>query len=139
MRFLTFIISFILLYSQSFAQKKSKDTLPKFSIYLETGIIPIKSQNTTTQICYQGQLALIYNIKSKIQIGIFGQTLLYTGNYEIANIDNKIVELSSIEYYTCGITTGYNFQFNKFILNPKLDFGYNFFLAKSLDFPTDKI
>ena len=138
MRFLTFIISFILLYSQSFAQKKSKDTLPKFSIYLETGIIPIKSQNTTTQICYQGQLALIYNIKSKIQIGIFGQTLLYTGNYEIANIDNKIVELSSIEYYTCGITTGYNFQFNKFILNPKLDFGYNFFLAKSLDFPTDK-
>ena len=138
MRFLTFIISFILLYSQSFAQKKSKDTLPKFSIYLETGIIPIKSQNTTTQICYQGQLALIYNIKSKIQIGIFGQTLLYTGNYEIANIDNKIVELSSIEYYTCGITTGYNFQFNKFILNPKLDFGYNFFLAKNLDFPNDK-
>ena len=138
MRFLTFIISFILLYSQSFAQKKSKDTLPKFSIYLETGIIPIKSQNTTTQICYQGQLAIIYNIKSNIQIGIFGQTLFYTGNNEIANIDNKIIELSSIEYNTCGIATGYKFQFNKIIINPKLDFGYNFFIAKSLDFPNDK-
>ena len=123
---------------KSFSQKKSKDTIPKFSIYLETNAIPIKSQNSTTQICYQGQLAIIYNIKSNIQIGIFGQTLLYTGNYDIANIDNKIIELSSIEYNTCGLTTGYKFQFNKIIFNPKLDFGYNFFLAKSLDFPTDK-
>ena len=123
---------------KSFSQKKSKDTIPKFSIYLETNAIPIKSQNSTTQICYQGQLAIIYNIKSNIQIGIFGQTLLYTGNYDIANIDNKIIELSSIEYNTCGLTTGYKFQFNKIIFNPKLDFGYNFFLAKSLDFPADK-
>ena len=123
---------------KSFSQKKSKDTIPKFSIYLETNAIPIKSQNSTTQICYQGQLAIIYNIKSNIQIGIFGQTLFYTGNNEIANIDNKIIELSSIEYNTCGIATGYKFQFNKIIINPKLDFGYNFFIAKSLDFPNDK-
>ena len=101
---------------KSFSQKKSKDTIPKFSIYLETNAIPIKSQNSTTQICYQGQLAIIYNIKSNIQIGIFGQTLFYTGNNEIANIDNKIIELSSIEYNTCGIATGYKFQLKKMLL-----------------------
>ena len=138
MRFHICIIFIVFASFKSIAQKIDTNQFSKFSIYLETGIIPIQSQNATTQNCYQGQLALIYNIKSKIQIGIFGQTLLYTGNYEIANIDNKIIELSSIEYNTCGITTGYKFQFNKFILNPKLDFGYNFFLAKNLDFPNDK-
>ena len=138
MRFHICIIFIVFASFKSIAQKIDTNQFSKFSIYLETGIIPIQSQNATTQNCYQGQLALIYNIKSKIQIGIFGQTLLYTGNYEIANIDNKIIELSSIEYNTCGITTGYKFQFNKIILNPKLDFSYNFFLAKSLDFPTDK-
>ena len=138
MRFYICFIFIALASFRSIAQKVDTNQFSKFSIYLETGIIPIKSQNTTTQICYQGQLALIYNTKSKIQIGIFGQTLFYTGNNEIANIDNKIIELSSIEYNTCGITTGYKFQFNKIILNPKLDFSYNFFLAKSLDFPTDK-
>ena len=132
------LIYFLFLTLNSFAQKVDTNQFSKFSIYLETNTIPIQSQNATTQICYQGQLAILYNIKSKIQIGIFGQTLLYTGNYEIANIDNKIIELSSIEYNTCGITTDYKFQFNKIILNPKLDFGYNLFIAKSLDFPTDK-
>ena len=138
MRFYICILFIVFASFRGLTQKIDTNQFSKFSICLETGIIPIQSQNSTTQICYQGQLALIYSIKSKIQIGIFGQTLLYTGNYEIANIDNKIIELSSIEYNTCGITTGYKFQFNKIILNPKLDFSYNFFLAKSLDFPTDK-
>ena len=138
MRFYICILFIVFASFRGLTQKIDTNQFSKFSICLETGIIPFQSQNSTTQICYQGQLALIYSIKSKIQIGIFGQTLLYTGNYEIANIDNKIIELSSIEYNTCGITTGYKFQFNKIILNPKLDFSYNFFLAKSLDFPTDK-
>ena len=138
MRFYICILFIVFASFRGLTQKIDTNQFSKFSICLETGIIPIQSQNSTTQICYQGQLALIYSIKSKIQIGIFGQTLLYTGNYEIANIDNKIIELSSIEYNTCGITTDYKFQFNKIILNPKLDFGYNLFIAKSLDFPTDK-
>ena len=138
MRFYSSFILILFLSFKGIAQKIDTNQFSKFSIYLETGITPIKSQNTSTHNCYQGQLAILYKIKSKIQIGIFGQTLLYTGNYEIANIDNKIIELSSIEYNTCGITTGYKFQFNKFIINPKLDFGYNFFLAKSLDFSMNK-
>lgn len=133
-----FIIFFACLSVNLFAQKKNTDTIPKFSIYLETNIKPLASLNTKTILCYQGQLALEYNLFSKFQIGIFGQTLLYTGNYELANIDNKIIELSSIEYNTCGIATGYKFQLKKIILIPKLDIGYNFFLAKSLDFPKDK-
>ena len=134
MRFYICFIFIVFASLRSIGQKVDTNQFSKFSIYLETGIIPIKSQNTATQICYQGQLAILYNIKRKLQSGIFGQTLLYTGSYEIANIDNKIIELSSIEYNTCGITTSNKFQFNKIILNLKLDFGYNFFLAKSLDF-----
>ena len=138
MRFFIYLV-FIVFVRFADAQK-SNDTneFTNFSIYLETNLLPIKSINNKTQFCYQGLLAINYNLKNKIQVGIFGQTLLYTGNYELANIDNKIIELSSIEYNTCGITVGYKFQIDKIILNPKLDFSYNFFLAKSLDYSTDK-
>lgn len=114
------------------------DAQSKLSINLETGIIPIQSQNTNTILSYQGQLALEYNLFSKVQVGIFGQTLLYHQNSEIANIDNKIIDLSSIEYNTLGISTGYKTKINKLVIYPKIDFGYNLFLTKSLDFPTDK-
>jgi len=79
-----------------------------------------------------------YNLLLKLHVGVYGQTLLYTGNYEIANIENKIIELSSISYNTLGISLGYKTQFNKIILYPKIDIGYNFFTAKSLDYSTDK-
>ena len=138
MRFYSCFIFIVFASFRGFTQKIDTSQFSRLSIYLETNIKPVASLSTKTILCYQGQLALEYNLFSRFQIGIFGQTLLYTGNYEIANIDNKIIELSSIEYNTCGITTGYKFQFNKIILNPKLDFSYNFFLAKSLDFPTDK-
>lgn len=138
MRFSTYLIIFLIVSLRGPAQKIDTSQFSRLSIYLETNIKPVASQNTQTIYCYQGQLAIEYNLFSKFQIGIFGQTLLYSGNYEIANIDNKIIELSSIEYNTCGITTSYKFQLNKIILNPKLDFGYNFFLLKSLDFPTDE-
>lgn len=124
--------------SAGVGQTLKKDSLPKWSINLETNITPINSINSTTQFCYQGQLGIEFRLIKNIQIGILGQTLLYTGNYEIANIDNKIIDLSSIEYNTLGITTGYKAKLNKIIIYPKLDIGYNFFDAKSLDFPTDK-
>ena len=138
MRFPTYLIVFLIVSFRSAAQKIDTSQFSRLSIYLETNIKPVASLNTKTILCYQGQLAIEYNLFSKFQIGIFGQTLLYTGNYEIANIANKIIELSSIEYNTCGITTGYKFQLNKIILNPKLDIGYNYFLVKSLDFPKDR-
>lgn len=138
MRFSTYLIVFLIVSFRSAAQKIDTSQFSRLSIYLETNIKPVASLNTKTILCYQGQLAIEYNLFSKFQIDIFGQTLLYSGNYELANIDNKIIELTSIEYNTCGIATGYKFQLNKIILNPKLDIGYNFFLVKSLDFPKDR-
>lgn len=112
--------------------------LPKFNIYLETGVIPIKSLNNKTQYSFQGLLALNYRIIPNIHLGFFAQTILYTGNFEIANIDNKIIELSNIEYNSCGITFDYFLNLKKVILMAKIDFGYNFFLANGLDFPINK-
>jgi hypothetical protein len=133
-----FFIFFAFLYVNICAQKKINDTPPRLSIYLQYNIIPIASQNTQTINCLQGQLGIDYKLFKNIQVGIFGQTILYHQNTDLANIDNKIIELSSIEYNTLGISTGYKTEINKFILYPKIDFGYSFFIAKSLDFPTDK-
>ena len=116
MRFSTYLIIFLIVSFRGAAQKIDTSQFSRLSIYLENNIKPVASQNTKTILCYQGQLALEYNLFSKFQIGIFGQTLLYTGNYELANIDNKIIELSSIEYNTCGIATGYKFQLKKMLL-----------------------
>lgn len=131
MKFSVLCVFFVLLCGKNDAQSK-------LSIYLETGIIPIQSQNTETINCYQGQLGLEYNLIKNIHVGIFGQNILYHQNTEIANIDSKIIDLSSIEYNTLGISTGYKTKIKKIVIYPKLDFGYSFFLAKSLDFPTDK-
>lgn len=138
MRFWACFLCSLCLYFGCLSQNLEKEKKPKWSIYLETGITPIFSQNSKTIFCYQGQLELEYNLFSKFQMGLFGQTLLYHQNTDIANIENKVIELSSIEYNTLGFSTGYKTQINKFIVYPKLDFGYNFFIAKSIDFPTDK-
>jgi len=138
MRKIYLLSSVLFFFASLCAQKNLVNTTPKFSVNLETNITPISSINSTTQYCYQGQLGIEYRLIKNIQVGIFGQTLLYTGNTEIANIDNKIIELSSIEYNTLGITIGYKAKINRIIIYPKIDIGYNLFLAKSLDFPTDK-
>ena len=138
MRFWACFISGLCLHVCGLSQNIEKETKPKWSIYIEAGAVPIASLNSKTILSYQGQLGLEYNLFSKFQLGLFGQTLLYHQNTDIANIDNKIIELSSIEYNTLGLTTGYRLQLNKIVVCPRLDLGYNLFLAKSIDYPTDK-
>jgi hypothetical protein len=139
MRFIfTCLIFFIFCGYIIASQPIDTNNLPKFNIHLETGVIPIKSLNNKTQYTFQGLLAINYKIIPKIHLGLFAQTLLYTGNFEIANIDNKIIELSNIEYNSVGITLDYFFNLKKVILMAKIDLSYNFFLANGLDFPINK-
>lgn len=134
-RVLALFFFFTIVGISAFAQKDSSQ--PRLFIDLELGIIPVKSQGSETLNCYQGQLGLSYCIFSKMRAGLFGQTLQYYQNLNIANIDDKIIELVSIDYHTIGVFFCYAFSVRKFRLIPKLDIGYNLFTAKSLDYEQD--
>jgi hypothetical protein len=131
--FLTYLFAFT--FFNSYAQKDS--TQPRLFIEIETGLTGINSQGSETLICYQGQLGLSYRLFSQFRTGIYGQTLQYYQNLNIANIDNKIIELGSIDYYTMGLFLAYRIPLKKIGITPKLDLGYNIFNAKALDYDID--
>lgn len=128
---LYFVFSFII----GYAQKDS--TQPRLFIELEIGVTAVKSRGTETLNCYQGQLGLSYRLFSQWRTGLYGQTLHYYQNTNIANIGDKIIELGSIDYYTVGLFMAYTLSLKKIGLTPKLDFGYNIFNAKALDYDLD--
>ena len=131
--YLTYLFAFT--FFISYAQKDS--TQPRLFIEIEIGMSPVKSEGTESLNCYQGQLGLSYRIFSQWRPGLYGQTLHYYQNTNIANIDDKIIELGSIDYYTMGLFMAYTLSFRKIGITPKLDMGYNIFNAKALDYDLD--
>ena len=130
-----FTVIFVFTFFIGYTQKDS--TQPRLFIELEIGMTPIKSEGTETLNCYQGQLGLSYRLFSQWRTGLYGQTLHYYQNTNITNIDDKIIELGSIDYYTMGLYMAYTLSFKKIAMTPKLDFGYNIFTAKALDYDLD--
>ena len=130
-----FTVIFVFTFFIGYTQKDS--TQPRLFIELEIGMTPIKSEGTETLNCYQGQLGLSYRLFSQWRTGLYGQTLHYYQNTNITNIDDKIIELGSIDYYTMGLYMAYTLSFKKIAMAPKLDFGYNIFTAKALDYNLD--
>jgi TonB dependent receptor len=110
----------------------------KLGIQLEAGMLPIQSLNSATINSYNGSLGLNYNLFSNFHIGLFGQSLLYHQNLDVANIDNKIIDLSSIEYNSVGLRLLYKIPLGKFSITPQLDASYDFFISKAIDFGQDK-
>jgi hypothetical protein len=105
---------------------------------LELGILPISSINSKTIPSFQGLLGMDYRVADNFHLGIFGQNSLYHQNTDIANIDDKIIELSSIEYNSFGLSPSYKIKTTKFIIIPRIDLSYNIFVAKSIGFTDDK-
>lgn len=124
--------------TKSKTQKEEKEKLPKWSMRLEIGILPISSINSKTILSFQGLLGMDYSIRQNFRLGVFGQSTFYHLNTDIANIDDKIIELSSIEYNSFGISSSYKIKSSKFIFIPRIDFSYNIFVAKSIGFTDDK-
>ena len=124
--------------SKSKADKLETEKLPHWSMRLEMGILPISSINSKTIASFQGLLGMDYRLVNNFHIGIFGQNTLYHQNNDIANIDDKIIELSSIEYNSLGISPSYKFKTSKIIITPRIEFSYNIFVAKSIGFTDDK-
>jgi hypothetical protein len=110
----------------------------RWGIQIELGALPVQSLNSSTLNSYCGSLGLNYNLFSKFHIGLFGQTLLYHQNIDVANIDNKIIDLSSIEYNSVGLRLIYKLPIGKLSVCPQVDAAYNFFISKAIDFSEDK-
>lgn len=134
--FFIFILTFCIC-GKTFAQLDTIDNLSRLSILLEVGFLPVHSENTPTLSCYQGQLGLACRVFPKFHVGLFGQTLFYYQNLEISSIDDKIIEMGSVDYYTFGLFLSYRLGSKKLILEPKLDIGYSIFNAKSVDYELD--
>ena len=130
-------LTFSLVFSFSIGYTQKDSTHPRLFIELEIGMTPVHSQGMETLNCYQGQLGLSYRLFSQWRTGLYGQTLHYYQNTNITNIDDKIIELGSIDYYTMGLYMAYTLSFKKIAMAPKLDFGYNIFTAKALDYNLD--
>jgi len=128
-----FILTFCLC-GKTFTQLDTSDNLSRLSILLETGILPVHSENAPTLTCYQGQLGLAYRVLPRFHVGLYGQTLFYYQNLEISSIDDKIIEMGSIDYHTFGLFLAYRLGGKKIIVEPKLDIGYSIFNAKSVDY-----
>ena len=124
--------------SKSKADKLETEKRPHWSMRLEMGILPISSINSKTIASFQGLLGMDYKLYKQFQIGVFGQNTLYHQNTDIANIDDKIIELSSIEYNSFGLSPSYKIKTSRFILIPRIDMSYNIFVAKSIGFTDDK-
>ena len=111
-----FTVIFVFTFFIGYTQKDS--TQPRLFIELEIGMTPIKSEGTETLNCYQGQLGLSYRLFSQWRTGLYGQTLHYYQNTNITNIDDKIIELGSIDYYTMGLYIAYTLSFKKIAMIP---------------------
>jgi len=137
MKHIIICLSFSFLFTELNSQRDTANNLSRLSILLETGILPVNSVNVTSFICYQGQLGLAYRIFPRFHFGLFGQTLYYYQNLEISNIDDKILEMGSVDYHTFGLFLSYRLGWKKIIVEPKLDLGYSIFNAKSIDYDID--
>lgn len=109
-----------------------------WSTVLEAGIQPVKSANYDTKTCYQGQLQVDYNLLGSFYTGLFGKTLFYYQNIDVVSIDNKIIDMGSIDYHSVGISLSYGIPLSRIAIVPKLDLSYDFFTAKAIDYTLDK-
>ena len=116
----------------------STNDISKWTIHLQPGVIPVSSVNSNTIYCYQGQLGIDVNLTKELIIGVFGQTMTYYQNLDASSIDNKIIEMTSIEYNSVGLTLGYIIPINKLYFLPQISASYDLFLAKAIDFNLDK-
>ena len=110
----------------------------KWIINIEVGLQPIYSVNSKTIPSFQGNLGLEYKVTPSMTLGLFGQSLIYHQNLDVANIDAKIIDLSSAEYNSLGLRATYTKSFGKVSIIPQLDLSYNFFLCKAIDYAIDK-
>lgn len=117
--------------------KKYTSDISNWGIQIELGVLPVKSINTQTLNCYQGSLGLNYKLFSKFYMGIFGQTLMYHQNIDVASIDYKIIDLSSVEYNSVGLRLLFKLPMGKFSFQPQVDGSYNLFVAKAIDYEQD--
>ncbi|MFN6328854.1 MAG: hypothetical protein ACK4WA_08765 [Chitinophagales bacterium] len=118
--------------SHSFQTRASR-----WNFSIETGIIPVASENYQKLNCYQGLLSLGYKLFGELEIGLFGQTLFYYQNLEATQLDNKIIDMGSMDYHTFGLSLAYDIPIKKLWLSPKLDIGYNIWNAKAIDYAQD--
>jgi hypothetical protein len=109
----------------------------RWNMNIETGMIPVSSENYQKLNCYQGLLGLNYRLLGNLELGLFGQTLFYYQNIEASQLDNKIIDMGSIDYHTFGLSFGYDIPVKKLWLSPKLDLGYNIWNAKAIDYAQD--
>ena len=109
----------------------------RWNMSIETGMIPVASENYQTLNFYQGLLSLGYKLFSELELGLFGQTLFYYQNIEASQLDNKIIDMGSMDYQTFGLSLAYDLPIKKLWMSPKLDLGYNIWNAKAIDYAQD--
>lgn len=114
-----------------------RSSLSKFSMNVEAGMLPIKSTGTTSVNSLAGQLGINYNFWHFIMLGVYGRTIFYHGSTDVTSVDDKIIDLSSIEYNTIGASLGLRFRKYGIEIMPKLDVGYDLLVGRATDFPTN--
>jgi len=107
-----------------------------WSMGIELGVLPTKSQGSNDVLSPIGQLEIAYNFGGKVRLSLIGQTMFYHKNNDLTSIDGKIMDLSSTEYNSVGLGLGYLLRFGKLEVMPKIDVLYNIFLAKAIDYNT---
>lgn len=131
------LVGFLVVVSSLAALGQADSSKARWSVGLELGATRIHSLGSSSIWCYQGHLALNYRLFSEFRLGLWGQYLQYYQNPNIASIDDKIIEMSSIEYNSLGLGLSYEVRIKKIGIEPKLDIGYSIFTAKALDYDTD--
>lgn len=107
-----------------------------WSMGIELGVLPTKSQGSNDILSPIGQLEMAYKFGGKVRLCLIGQTMFYHQNNDLASIDGKIMDLSSTEYNGIGLGLGYLLRFGKLEIMPKMDVLYSIFLAKATDYNT---
>lgn len=132
------ILSTILMCSLTIQAQIDINSLSNWSLNAELGGIPVKSNNSATLYGVLGQLGLNYSFKHFGMIGVYGQTMFYHQNLDAITIDSKIIDMNSIDYSAAGLSLGFRFRKHKIEVTPKLDIGYNLFVAKAIDYNIDR-
>jgi hypothetical protein len=58
----------------------------RWNFSIETGMIPVASENYQKLNCYQGLLSIGYRLFGELELGLFGQTLFYYQNIEASQL-----------------------------------------------------
>lgn len=114
-----------------------KNSLSKWSMNAEMGVLPIKSLSFGTAPGFLGQIGVNYNYRHFVSLGVFGQSLLYHASNDLLSLDEKTIDLSSISYSSFGPSLGFRFRAFNIEVMPKLDIGYNVLVGRAIDFPTN--